>query len=80
MDKPSYLITKEEIANTPFTIVSRMNEKTSEIEHALFIGKLMLTKPSTNKEEHEEEAKKINWNKIAALVEIIVDYKMSTNK
>lgn len=67
-DEPnSELVTKEEIKDSPFTIIG------TEGKYFGAIGKYRITEPVDNKEEIRKDLKKITWNRIVQVMLILTE-------
>jgi len=66
-DKPSYLIEREEVQDTPFVIV--------KVEDMYFgtMGKYAVTESYYEKEKVKEELEKITWNRLVQVVGILIE-------
>lgn len=65
--KNTELVKKEEIPNTPFTIVEINNE------YFGVMGQYRLTEISQNKEEIKKELESINWTRIIQIILILIE-------
>lgn len=74
--KGKELIKRENIENTPFTII------TIEKEHFATMGKYRITEPTKNKEELIKEIQTITWNRLIQVISIMMeqDKKLITTK
>tara|TARA_B100001094_G_C18039641_1_gene724339 strand:- start:712 stop:1005 length:294 start_codon:yes stop_codon:yes gene_type:complete len=72
-DKKDSLIERENIEDSPFTIVS------IEEEHFGVMGEYRLTEKYSNKEELKKELSKITWNRIIQIVMVLDEVKQKLN-
>lgn len=63
----SETIERENIENTPFTLI--------KVEEKWFgaMGKYRITEPSASKKEIETELKKVTWNRIVQVIQILIE-------
>lgn len=74
--KAEELITREQIENTPFVIVSNKTEG----KHFGMVGKFRVTEPNENYEELKEELVELSWNRITQVIGIIVETELERIK
>lgn len=73
--KGSELIIKKEIKDTPFTIINNTEDKT----YFGVIGNYRITEMYKTEAETEKELKKITWNRIIQVIQIILQIEKNTN-
>lgn len=71
----SELITRSEVKNTPFQIISINENK----EHFAVLGEYRVTEKYATKTVAEDEVKKITWNRLIQVIMIMNEQMKKTN-
>ena len=69
MEKNKELISKEDVKDTPFTIISMNDENV----HFAVLGEYRITEKYDNKEKVKKEVQKVNWNRIIQVQMILIE-------